>query len=319
MRMHLKSGVNLLLFSDWCNKYFVVKKSKVKQSTWYNKYYYNYNRYIFPDFGGLQIEDIKPIELELFFCTDDVKIKSSSVQEKLYSLLYGIFEKAYQNDVVSKNPMQAVELAEYKAVREKRVYTQEQAELLYDFCRHHRFGATVALLLKAGHRRGEALGLRFCDIDADNNIISVNQAIVEQSGRGVITTPKTKTSVRIQPVERGLVALCLERASLGCVGNGLLFPSSAGLPQSPHNWYNRRYMALMQDFVKSQPYIPLLNPHELRHTCGTLLYRKGVDLRTIQKFMGHASIEVTSKIYVHDDVEHMREALGFAEGVTTSI
>ncbi len=307
-----------MLFADWCNKYFIVKKQKVKQSTWYNKYYYNYNRYVLPVFGGLQIEDIKPIELELFFCSDGVKDKSSSVQEKLYSLLYGIFDKAYQNDIIAKNPMQAVELSEYKAVKQKRVYTQEQGDILFDFCKRHRHGATVALLLKAGHRRGEALGLRHCDIDADNSIISVNQAIVEQSGRGVITSPKTKTSVRIQPVEKELIDLVLERAELG-TGEKLLFPSTYGSPQSPHNWHNRRYVVLMRDFQREQPNIPILNPHELRHTCGTLLYRKGVDLRTIQKFMGHASIEVTSKIYVHDDVEHMREALGFAPGLTTSI
>ena len=49
--------------------------------------------------------------------------------------------------------------------------------------------------------------------------------------------------------------------------------------------------------------LPLLNPHEMRHTFGSILYERGVDIVTISKLMGHSSIEITVKLYVHDSLE----------------
>ena len=49
--------------------------------------------------------------------------------------------------------------------------------------------------------------------------------------------------------------------------------------------------------------------HELRHTYGTLLKAKGVDIYTIQKLLGHSSVDVTAKIYVHNDLDTLRMAM----------
>lgn len=55
--------------------------------------------------------------------------------------------------------------------------------------------------------------------------------------------------------------------------------------------------------------IPKLTPHELRHTYGTLLREKGVDIYTIQKVMDHSDISVTAGTYVHNDIEVLRKQL----------
>lgn len=57
--------------------------------------------------------------------------------------------------------------------------------------------------------------------------------------------------------------------------------------------------------------IPSLSPHELRHTCGTLLYARTKNIYAVSKFLGHANINITAKIYVHNDVDTLRESLGF--------
>lgn len=55
--------------------------------------------------------------------------------------------------------------------------------------------------------------------------------------------------------------------------------------------------------------IPILTPHELRHTYGTLLRENGVDIYTIQKVMGHSDISVTADIYVHNDINVLRKQM----------
>ncbi|MBK5244915.1 MAG: tyrosine-type recombinase/integrase [Eubacteriaceae bacterium] len=45
----------------------------------------------------------------------------------------------------------------------------------------------------------------------------------------------------------------------------------------------------------------------IRHTYGTLLYKSGTDIFTLQKLLGHASIETTTKIYLHDDIEDLEK------------
>ena len=66
----------------------------------------------------------------------------------------------------------------------------------------------------------------------------------------------------------------------------------------------KRYMKQLHEKTD----LPELTAHELRHTRGTELRRKGVDIYTIQKLMGHKDINVTANIYVHDDVETTRKA-----------
>jgi site-specific recombinase XerD len=65
----------------------------------------------------------------------------------------------------------------------------------------------------------------------------------------------------------------------------------------------------MNDLSRTHDSIPILNPHELRHTYGTLLKNKGVDVYTIQKLMGHSEIG-TTEIYIHDDIDALKRALG---------
>ena len=65
----------------------------------------------------------------------------------------------------------------------------------------------------------------------------------------------------------------------------------------------------MANIQKEYPDIPSLTAHELRHTYGTQLRRKGVDIYTIQKVLGHKDINVTSEIYVHNELEALRKAL----------
>ena len=52
-------------------------------------------------------------------------------------------------------------------------------------------------------------------------------------------------------------------------------------------------------------------PLELRHTCGPLLYARTKNIYAASKFLGHANINLTAKIYVHSDVAPCASASNF--------
>ena len=88
--------------------------------------------------------------------------------------------------------------------------------------------------------------------------------------------------------------------------NEYVFPSETNCVQSPNSFSQKikRFMALM---VLEYPKVEQLTTHELRHTYGTMLRRKGVDIYTIQKLLGHKDIKITTEIYVHNEIEVLRD------------
>ena len=64
--------------------------------------------------------------------------------------------------------------------------------------------------------------------------------------------------------------------------------------------------------------IPRLSPHELQHTCGTALHRRGADIYTIRQYLGHRDIEVITNTYVHSEAEALRFVLSTAKNTTTN-
>ena len=79
--------------------------------------------------------------------------------------------------------------------------------------------------------------------------------------------------------------------------------------QNPSAW-SKRLVNLMDRAHALRADIPVLTAHELRHTYGTKLRRDGVDIYTISKVLGHRDINVTSNVYVKNDLEALRTALG---------
>ena len=88
---------------------------------------------------------------------------------------------------------------------------------------------------------------------------------------------------------------------------GFLFKNRDGRYMSPKSWAVNRYKKFQDDLEEIHPDIPRLTPHELRHTYGTLMFKSGTDIFTLQKIMGHADISTTTKIYVHDDYEDIEK------------
>lgn len=293
-------------FGQWANTWLnTYKKGTVKESTYLETYKRTVETYLLPYFGSAYLNDIRPVNIQQFYKNLAPRC-SQSVAHKTQICINAIFNTAIENDLCFKNPAKGLSFSSTKENIEKRTYSEEQVRIILDYAKSHPNGISIILLLKMGLRRSELLGLRWEDINFSEKTLSVKRSVVVINNISTLGEPKTKNSVRTLPIDEECLhyLLSVDKTTPFVVGVNDSFTSIS-------NWLVHKYRKFMLDLSVTHPDIPILSPHELRHTCGTLLYKKSGNIYAVSQFLGHANIDITSKIYVHNDVDTLRSDLYF--------
>lgn len=288
--------------TEWLLKY---KKGTVKESTYTESYERTVQSYLIPSFGKRNISDIIPADIRQFL-TDMSQKYSSSTLKKIKLCLNAIFETAIENNLCYKNPAKNISIASKRENNKKRTYDEQTVEKIIDFASTHKNGLYIQILLELGVRCSELLGLKWSDFDFENKVVVIQRAITAVNHKPRIDVPKSKTSIRTIPISTRLARAIAEHKN----DNSEFVVQQC--PITPANFTKNVYNPFFRDLNKQYPDIYRLSPHELRHTCGTLLYNKTKDLYAVSKFLGHANVGITAKLYVHEDVEVLRKSLGIA-------
>jgi integrase len=225
-----------------------------------------------------------------------------------FNTLVLIFKYAYDNEIIQKNPMEKVKAP--KLERKKvDALTKEEASKLFFFLNECDldFQCMMLLMLLLGLRRGEVLGLQINDINYQKQTISISRSVSQMRNGGLIVdAPKTENSYRTIPIPQMLFSLLKEYiVSRGIwQGNDFIFYGIAGKnsPRDPDALTRR-----VKRFMKNNG-LPDYSPHDLRHSCATLLLQNGADIKSVQEIMGHSDASTTLKYYVRTDLEQMRNA-----------
>ncbi len=176
------------------------------------------------------------------------------------------------------------------------------------------FGLFAMFLLSTGFRRGEALAVRWEDIDFGAKTISCNFSISSRTGRATVAETKTEHSVRMIPLLPDLARVLIMPKD--AKPTDFIFYGSDPQKPMPESTYNRRWMHYCKDmgFIRDDPemriskqkkeyivhhYQPTLTAHCMRHGYATMLFEADVDVYTAQRLLGHANIETTLAIYTH--------------------
>jgi integrase len=161
----------------------------------------------------------------------------------------------------------------------------------------------VTFLLGTGARRGEALALRWKDLDLEKGKVLIERSL-EQTKAGLrVKSPKTRKGRRNISISASLVAeLRAHRArqqelrfklGMGRVpDDGLVFALSDGSARSPH-WLTQKFALAMAELGIE------CSLHSLRHCHVSQLIAAGMDVLTISRRIGHASPEITLRVYGH--------------------
>lgn len=196
----------------------------------------------------------------------------------------------------------------------------EEARRLLDAARGDRLEALYSVALALGLRQGEALGLKWGDIDLDSGVLRVRRASqrIPHQGTQLVET-KTARSRRtlvmpptvINALGAHRARQAMERLAAGerWVDLDLVFQSERGTPADGPNITHRFHKLL------ERAELPAMRFHDLRHACASLLLVQGVHPRVVMETLGHSQISLTMNTYSHVLPALQREAADKMEAV----
>jgi integrase len=202
---------------------------------------------------------------------------------------------------------------------EGRTLTPEQAKKLLEAMDDHRLGSLFGLMLSTGLRRGEALGLRWEDVDLKKGVVVVRRQLQRVGGELVANDVKTAKSRRAVNIAPPVVTMLKARRAaqakdrLACreawEETGYVFTTQLGTPLDPRN--------IQRDFqnICTKAGLGKWHPHELRHSAASLMLAAGVPLQVVSDVLGHSSIRMTADVYGHILQPQREEAAAALAGV----
>lgn len=302
-------------------------KRGLKDNTFQN-YQYMYNMFVTPAFGKKSISNVAKSDVKRFYNTlVDERGLSVSTVDSIHTVLHQVFDMAVDDAIIRHNPADNV-LKELKQTHakpdERRALTKAEQERFLQFlkrsAKYRHWYPIFVVMLGTGMRVGETIGLRWCDIDFDENVIDVNHTLIyykhEINGcYSNIHTPKTKKGIRKIPMLKSVSdAIAEERrnqfeAGVRCQARidgytDFVFLNRFG---NPHNQgtLNKALRRITRDcndemFLsgeKNPILLPHISCHILRHTFTTRMCEAGVNIKIIQDTLGHADVSTTLNIY----------------------
>ncbi|GAA2021078.1 tyrosine-type recombinase/integrase [Catenulispora yoronensis] len=190
------------------------------------------------------------------------------------------------------------------------VWTAEQTGAFLQRAAGHECFALFHLIAFTGLRRGEAVGLRWVDVDLGANTLHVTRQIVQIDWETFITPPKSEAGERDVAVDDRTVAILRThrkeqaKARLAAgedwVDSGLVFTGPDGAELHP-GWVSAQFRLLLREAG-----LPPVRLHDLRHGAATLALAAGIDIKVVQEMLGHSSSTITRDTYtsVFDELKH---------------
>lgn len=256
-----------------------------------------------PKLGPIPVQKMTAKQLTGHY-TELQKTLSKRTAYHAHRIIFSTLAGAMTNGYVMKNV--AADAERPKPKKKKMVILdQQQINALLDGLRGKSLYLPVAVLVSTGMRRGEMCALRWNDINFDDNRLTVDENIEEtkEFGRRV-KAPKTEDGERTIAVAPSLTAelKLLHQKQLAAwfsltgkrlAADRFIFGDHKNNPRSPNGFTKDFTVAVAK--LK----LPKIGPHTLRHTHASQLIDAGVDVVKISHRLGHASPEITLRIYAH--------------------
>ncbi|MBD5496445.1 MAG: site-specific integrase [Lachnospiraceae bacterium] len=316
----------------------IYKFGKIKDSS-YDILERVFNNQIKPsELAKKKLKDITIDDMQ-FFVNDISSKYSESILKKIIEIMNPAIKRAVIENKMKFNPLDFVAMPKRNVIigmdvtddNKEQLYTEQEIEKITKSCmcfygtstrntNRYRYAPAYVLLLNTGMRVGELAALTWNDIDLEKKTIKITKTVSTIKNRGrfdsdsikvnIVTTTKTQNSNRVIPMNETacLVLKELKRRQLemGIKTNYVISTKEGEL---------MLVRVIEQTFSRicEENGIQYRGIHALRHTFGSILVRKGVDIKIISEILGHSTVQFTYDRYIHIIKEMKAQAVNLIQ------
>ena len=285
-------------------------RATVRPTTFVN-YASHVESQIIPHLGEHKLADLDGRMLNAFYATllergridGEGGLARSSVR-RIHAAFHKALKDAVRWGFLTENPADAADPPKHRAEgpKEMATWTAKELRSFLRFVSRDPLYPLWFLLATTGLRRGEALGLRWSDVDLEAGHIAVRQSLVPVNGKAQLSTPKTNRGRRVVAIDKRTreVLAELRRRSTERDPTALIFGSHCPAAMSP-TAVTKRFRILAEASG-----LPPIRLHDLRHTHATLALEAGVHPKIVSERLGHSTVSLTLDVYSHA-VPHMQK------------
>lgn len=302
-----RQTLTAFLQDDW----LPAKRARLEPST-FESYERHLRLHVIPTLGGIQLQALDPAHLNRLYGhllehgrRDGMGGLSARTVRYVGTILGAALDDAVRWGRIVTNPARRADPPSASAAKppEMRTWDRQTLGRFLELTRSDRYGPAFLFLATTGCRRGEALGLRWADVDLEARVASLRQTVTAVAHRKVVA-PRTKTGkgrqIRLDP--ETVAALRAWRArqleerlavGAGWQEGDFVFTLPDGRPYHPER-FSREFDRRVDRYG-----LPRIRLHDLRHTWATLALAAGVDVKVVSERLGHTSPTVTWSTYQH--------------------
>lgn len=256
------------------------------------------NRHILPIIGEKRINDVAVSDVQRIMSS----LNSASMGKQVKSIINLCFEAAIADEIYTHpNPAQDKRIVMPTAVKRRMPLEKDDLALLIQFLPQLKaeHACLLVVLIMTGCRRGEALAVRWEDIDWAKKTLHLQRVIRFRNNRPEISTKmKTKAANRTVSIWDCFIPYLGKPQESGFIIN------SDGEPLSERQYMNR-WNAIQKE-LKKAGLEQRFTAHQLRHTYATIAANSGeIAPKVLQGMLGHANFQTTMNTYVSLDRDKM--------------
>ena len=289
-------------FRDYINNWLeTVAKIRVTEKT-LRGYEQSTRLYLVPVLGKTSLDRITPDQVQSLYHEMTEKGLASATVKSAHAVLNSAMKQAVKWGKIVRNPAELVDLPR-KEQNEMKVLNVDQTKKFLEAAICNRMKSLFTLLIVTGMRPGEALALKWSDIDFEKKRITINRSLSRVGGKWSLKEPKTSRGRRSVPVPQEVLEDLIELKGMqeeekkkkqDYHDYGFVYATSSGEPFSDRNINRQYFKPLLKDAG-----LPDIRLYDLRHTCATLLFSLGENPKIVSERLGHADVALTLNTYSH--------------------
>jgi integrase len=256
------------------------------------------DRHVLPGVGQLRLGEVTTARLDRFVqaILADKGVPTAKLCRQVLSGTCGLLVR---RGGLSSNPVRDLTPIEQDRDRAARAMTAKDVrEWLAvvdasEFAQRWDLPELTRFMLATGVRLGEALGVRWSDLDAERGTISIERTVIRLRGQGLVAAkPKTRTSARVLVLPGWCLRMLKERRVRRGAFEGPIFADSRG------GYRDRNNVGAAFRTVRQGTRFDWVTPHTFRKTVATLLDGDGASARQVADQLGHARVSMTQDVYM---------------------